>query len=232
LTRSALRTVLDNAGVEGNDALRVAHILLRAELDGVVCSGPRVGKQFTYALLDERVPSAKPLTRDEALFELTRRYFRSHGPATLQDFAWWSGLAAADVKRGVDSLGKDLESASIEGKIYWSARATTRTRATPVTHLLPVFDEYFVAYKDRQVGFDPNDGLTTWDLLGPTILSNGTASGTWKRTDETNSATISLTLWKTLNRDLKQAIGKAVERYAAFLDVPVQSYFGDTSRRR
>lgn len=231
LTRSALRTVLNQAGVDANDSIRVAHILLRAELDGVVCSGPRMGKQFTYAWLEERVPSAKPLTRDEALAELTRRYFRSHGPATLQDFGWWSGLAAADAKRGVESLGKDLESLSIEGKIYWTASAT-KTRATPATHLLPVFDEYFVAYKDRQTCFDPNDGLTTWDLLGPTILINGTASGTWKRIDEKNSATIFLTASKILNRDLKHAIGKAVERYAAFLDIPVQSYFGDISRRK
>ena len=227
LTRSALRTVLNEAGVDANDSIRVAHIFLRAELDGVVCSGPRAGKQFTYALLEERVPSANPLTRDEALAELIRRYFRSHGPATLQDFAWWSGLAAADVKRGVESLGKDLESVSIEGKIYWMSSLTKRTPVSHTIHLLPVFDEYFVAYKDR-----PNDSLSKGDLLGPTILINGSAVGTWKRTDEKNSATISLIPSKTLNRDLKQAIGKAVERYAAFLNIPVQSHFGDISRRR
>jgi hypothetical protein len=227
LTRSALRTVLNQAGVDAHDSLRVAHILLRAELDGVVCSGPRTGKQFTYALLEERVATANPLTRDEGLAELTRRYFQSHGPATLQDFAWWSGLAVTDVKRGVDSLGRDLESASIEGKVYWTSPVAKRTRALYAIHLLPVFDEYFVAYKDR-----PNGDLSKWDLLGPTILINGTAIGTWKRTNEKDSTTVSFHPSKSLNREGKLAIAKAVERYAAFLDVPVQSYFGDMSRRR
>ena len=101
LARAELRTVLDRAGVATGDGIRFQHILIRAELDGVICSGPRQGKQFTYALLEERVPPAKPLTRDEALVELTRRYFTSHGPANLQDFVWWSGLTTADARRGI-----------------------------------------------------------------------------------------------------------------------------------
>src|ERR1044071_7642877 len=102
LTRAELRKKLNDSGVAANDTIRLAHILIRAELDGVVCTRPRIGKEFTYALLDERVAGTKKLDRDEALAKLTRRYFRSHGPATLQDFAWWSGLIAADAQRGVE----------------------------------------------------------------------------------------------------------------------------------
>src|SRR5713226_2242979 len=101
LTRSELASVLQLAGIAADNLLRSTYIIMRAELDGIVCSGARRGKQFTYALLDERVPQTRNLDRDEALAEFARRYFTSHGPATLQDFVWWSGLAAADAKAGL-----------------------------------------------------------------------------------------------------------------------------------
>ena len=197
LTRAVLKEALNKAGVATGDAVRLAHLMLRAELDGVVCSGPRVGKQFTYALLEERVRPAKPLTREEALEKLARRYFTSHGPATLQDFTWWSGLTAADARRGMEMAGK-----------------TTNTQiANPIKnlcHLLPVFDEYFVAYKDRPAG----PGLTNWDLLGPTIIIDGTVVGTWKRVNDT---TITHNLLRPVNKSEQRAIAKATDRYLEFL---------------
>ena len=105
LTRPALKSMQNADGIDVTDSVRLAHILLRAELDGVICSGPRIGKQFTYALLEERAPAARALNRDEALAEITQRYFRSHGPATLQDFVWWSGLTVEDAKRGIAQVG-------------------------------------------------------------------------------------------------------------------------------
>lgn len=95
--------------------------MMRAELDAVICSGPRRGKQFTYALLDERVPAAKALGRDEALAALTRRYFSSHGPALVQGFTWWSGLMVADVKVGIEMAKPRLTHAVLDGKTYWFA---------------------------------------------------------------------------------------------------------------
>nr|MDQ6908888.1 winged helix DNA-binding domain-containing protein [Chloroflexota bacterium] len=102
-TRTELASVLQQAGIATND-LRLGLIMMRAELDGVVCSGARRGKQFTYALLDERAPPAETLARDEALAELTRRYMTSHGPATVQDFVWWSGLTMTDAKAGLEMV--------------------------------------------------------------------------------------------------------------------------------
>jgi hypothetical protein len=189
LTRATLKDAFNKSGVAADNGVRLAHILLRAELDGVVCSGPRIGKQFTYALLEERVPPAKPLSRDEALAKLTRRYFQSHGPATLQDFVWWSGLTVSDARRGIELAGE------------------TETRITPIPnrienpcHLLPAFDEYFVAYKDREGG------------LGPTIIINGRAVGTWKR----DSKTVNLNLLRPVNKSEQRAITKAVERNVEF----------------
>src|SRR6185369_8037408 len=154
LSRSELRQKLNESGVAANDSVRMGHILIRAELDRVVCSGPRIGKQFTYALFDERVPATKAMDRDEALAKLTRLYFRSHGPAMLQDFVWWSGLTTADAKRGLEVGGRSLEKITIGEKVYWSMRSNEALeRSSCLAHLLPVYDEYFVAYKDRESVF-------------------------------------------------------------------------------
>jgi hypothetical protein len=209
LVRSALKKVLNEAGIVAGDTVRMAHILLRAELDGVVCSGPRLGKQFTYALLEERVPATKALSRDEALAKLTRRYFTSHGPATLQDFVWWSGLTAADARHGVELVDRHLR----QELVYLSPRAVKTSKPKHSAHLLPAYDEYTVAYKDRQTIFDGKPSLTTWDLLGPIVIVNGHVVGTWK-----NSPTIALNISRALNESEKLAITNAANRYTAFLD--------------
>jgi hypothetical protein len=219
LQRSELRTVLNESGVEANDGIRLGHILLRAELDGVVCSGTRIDKQCTYALFDERVPPTKTIARDEALAKLTRRYFRSHGPATLQDFVWWSGLNTADARRGIELVERDVEKVIAGEKVHWNLPSIETSRGLLHTaHLLPAFDEYFVAYKDRDSVFDPRDGqpaLTTADLLSPTVIIDGTAVGRWKR-NEKHSAGIELKLTRALKRHERAAIADAATRYAEF----------------
>ncbi len=218
LSRSELRRKLNESGVEANNTVRMGHILIRAELDRVVCSGPRVGKQFTYALFDERVPAMKTMDRNEALAKLTRLYFRSHGPATLQDFVWWSGLSTADAKRGLELTERRLEKMTMGEKVYWSIGSSkSEPRSSYMAHLLPVYDEYFVAYKDRQCVFGSQDGKSTWDSLGPAIVVNGVAAGTWKRTNDKKSIDVKF------SRDLKKieraAIAQAMARHTEFLTV-------------
>lgn len=216
LTRAALKSELNHAGIEANDPVRLAHILLRAELDGVVCSGPRAGKQFTYALLEERVPAAKTLNRDEALAEITRRYFRSHGPATLQDFVWWSGLTVGDARRGIAQVERELEKEEFEERVYWGP-GVTRAKSNYAAHLLPAYDEYFVAYKDREIVVEhkhAKPALSMWDVLGPTLIINGIAVGRWKRTDSGN---IEPDASRALKKSDKLALKQAADRYSAFL---------------
>ncbi|HEX5603197.1 MAG TPA: winged helix DNA-binding domain-containing protein [Pyrinomonadaceae bacterium] len=212
LSRSELRRRLNESGVEANDTVRMGHILIRAELDRVVCSGPRIGRQLTYALFDERVPATKAIDRDEALAKLTRLYFRSHGPATLQDFVWWSGLTTADAKRGLELVR--LEKLTIGEKVYWSIRSNEALGHSPYTaHLLPVFDEYFVAYKDREIVFGSQDGMSTWDTLGPAIVINGVAAGTW------NKKSVEVKFTRALKKTERAAIAQATTRYAEFISV-------------
>ena len=210
-SRLELRQRLNESGVEANDPIRLAHILLRAELEGVIVSGPRIAKQFTYALFDERVSAAEKIDRDEALAKLTRRYLRSHGPATLADFVWWSGLNAADARRGLDVSKRDLEQALVGEKVYWHVRSGETTRpSSPVAHLLPAYDEYFVAYKDRQSVFDVQDGL-----LGPTVIVDGTVAGTWQRTNDKKSVEVKLT--RALKKTERVVVAQAVAQYGEFL---------------
>ncbi|HKS09566.1 MAG TPA: winged helix DNA-binding domain-containing protein [Pyrinomonadaceae bacterium] len=209
LTRAELRAVLNRSGVAADDGIRLGHIMIRAELDGVVCSGPRVGKQFTYALLEERVPATQPITLDEALAKLTTRYFTSHGPATLQDFVWWSGLTVKDAKRGVELIDRHLHSEVLNDKTYFFKHANSSPgSAVYPSHLLPAFDEYNVAYKHREAG------------LGPTVILDGKAVGTWKATTSKQMLTIAVTPSRALKKPETLAITQAANRYAAFLGLP------------
>src|SRR6266571_7526030 len=124
LTRDELASALRQAGIVTQGEQRVTYIVMRAELDGVICSGARRGKQFTYALLAERAPHARMLARDEALAELTMRYFMSHGPAVIQDFVWWSGLTVAEARAGLAMVTSHLLHETINGQTYWFPSST------------------------------------------------------------------------------------------------------------
>jgi DNA glycosylase AlkZ-like len=224
LTRAELGALLRKAGIDAN-GLRLGYIILHAELDGVICSGARRGKQFTYALLDERVPAAKVLARDEALAELTRRYFTSHGPATVEDFMWWSGLTRADVTNGVEMVKHQLAHEAADAKMYWFAR--TRPRAGNKfhsTYFLPNFDEYVVGYTDRSAIFDPSHtnklDARANPLFQHIILINGRVAGTWKRTLGRDQVQIEINPFAPLAREEIGATAAAAEKYANFLRLP------------
>jgi hypothetical protein len=177
-------------------------------------------------LLEEFVPATRTQTREESLAELTRRYFTSHGPATLSDFVWWSGLTTNDARRGVASVERDLDRITINETAYWSAApARVVKRAGHTAHLLPAYDEYNVAYKDRQPVINATSGLTTWDALGPVVLVDGKLIGIWKATPEKRTVAITVNSARTLNKREKVAITEAAERYAAFLDLSLKLSF-------
>ena len=227
LTRAELKLALNRSGVAADDLIRLAHILIRAELDGVVCSGPRIGKQFTYALLEERVPPAKRLSRVEALATLTERYFTSHGPATFQDFVWWSGLTAGDARHGIALVESNLDKDVVNEKVYWSMRRAPLVHGVVTSqrsaHLLPAYDEYNVAYKDRQTVLDLDSGkstMTVWDMLGPSVMIDGRIVGTWKSAINKNSVTLAVNSGRPLKQPEKRAISKAANRYASFVGLP------------
>jgi hypothetical protein len=194
---------------------------MHAELEGVICSGPRRGKQFTYALLDERVPAkSKILERDEALAELATRYFSSHGPATVRDFAWWSGLTVKDAQIAAESA-ETLESTTAGGTVRWSARDSN---ATPFKSagawLLPNYDEYLVAYKDRAPFVDAtraaNVVARSNGAFANHLVIDGCLAGSWSRTLSAHSVLVEVAPYKKLTPAQSRAVANAVESYGEF----------------
>ena len=231
LTRGELRQTLQRAGIP-TDGLRAVLLLMRAELDGLICSGPPAGKASTYALLEERVPRSQVLTRDEALKELARRYFTSRGPATLQDFVWWSGLTTADARRGIEMAGDSLSRHVIDGSVCWLPSSTRAVRRpAEAAHLLPVYDEYLVAYKDRSAVVDPRYSKRGTNLLfGSTIVVNGRVAGTWKSTRNEHETLVTLSAFAPLTGRVRRAVDDAARRYGTFLGQSVR--VATTSRSR
>jgi hypothetical protein len=229
LTRAELLSVLQRAGIATDELQRFTYIMMRAELDGIVCSGARRGKQFTYALLDERAPQARALDREEALAELARRYFTSHGPATLQDFVWWSGLMVADAKAGLGMVTSQLLHEVIDSQTYWRSASTPPANDLSQTvYLLPNFDEYTVGYTDRSAIFDALDVEkfdTRGNVLNPTIVLDGLVVGTWKRTIKKDCVLLTPSLFTTLTKAETHTLVASASRYGAFLDMPVNVTF-------
>jgi hypothetical protein len=215
------------AGVSPQDQ-RLPHLLARAEVDGLIVSGPRRGKQFTYALLKERVPMAPVIDRTEALAELTGRYFRSHGPAQVQDFAWWSGLTLADARTGIALAGRTLERQAIAGKDYWfGAEAGPAYAAAGVAHLLPNYDEYTVAYRDRAAVLRADRPFEPAFFAFGSILTNvvtvgGRVRGAWRRTFARGSARIEIRVLEQLASREATAVAEAGRRMGHFLERPVE----------
>jgi len=225
LTRSELGDALRVGGVIDAPSPLLGHLTGFAELDGVICSGPRRGSQITYALLYERVPFVAAIDRDEALAEITRRYFSSHGPATMRDFAWWSGLTVSDGKRGVALNGASLVSEEVDGHCYWLAASSPHGAPSDATHLLPNFDEYTVAYTHRDLFYDRSCELTSarrGDVpIGNVILIEGRIVGKWKRTTDRDRVRIALTWCRGASESQRASVTSAVERYARFHSVEV-----------
>lgn len=223
LTRLELGEALVRAGISTAPP-RLAHIALYAELEGIICSGPRRGKRSTYALLAERAPRARRLPRDEAIAELARRYFQSHGPATIRDFSWWSGLAASDARRGVEIVR--ARAVTVGARKYWTVGTTRRgTAADPSVHLLPVYDEYLVAYRDRDavphgpsVVGSPSGGYVTFQHA---VIVEGHVAGTWRPVKTSDGVSVDIRPLGRLTRSTRRALADAATRYARFLDVAV-----------
>ncbi|HYO50841.1 MAG TPA: winged helix DNA-binding domain-containing protein [Chloroflexia bacterium] len=225
LTRTELAAALEQGGIATKGPLRFGYIMMRAELDGIVCSGPRRGKQFTYALLDERAPQARSLERDKALATLVGRYFTSHGPATVQDFVWWSGLTAADARAGLAMLASQITHEVVGSKTYWFAPSTPPAKNTsPTVHLLPNYDEYHIGYKDHSPVFDAaNEAKLNArnNVFSHLIAIDGLIIGTWKRTLKKDAVIIERSIFAPLHEAEACAFAVAAERYGRFVGLPV-----------
>ena len=214
-TRAELVDPLRGAGIVA-DGLRLAYILMHAELEEVVCSGPRRGKQQTYASFDKRVPAGPELTREEALAELTLRFFRSRGPATVRDFSSWSGLTVADAKAGLRLTEGQLD-VLVDDDGSWIGPGGHGERA-PGAFLIPMYDEMVSGYKDLRVVLakpPPREGM----LSRPIVIDARTV-GSWKRTVTNRAAIVEATMFIELSAAESSALRAVVERFGRFMQLP------------
>ena len=226
LTRAQLGAALDAGGVPARGQ-RLGHILMHAELDALVCSGPLAGRQHTYGLVDDRAPGARVMPADEALDTLTRRYFATRGPATLRDYMAWASLTAATARRGLAMVASDLEQSVIGGRTYWSALGTPpppRSRR-PTVDLVQCYDEYVMSYTEsRDILLSP--GTTAIappareSIYSHAILLDGHLAGHWRHALEASRVVVDVYLYRALSPTAERALEAAVNAYGRFNGKP------------
>lgn len=230
-TRDELADDFERAGLSIRDRRRLGYLMMAAELDGVVCSGPRRGKRFTYALVDERVPPAPPRDRDESLAVLALRYFSTRGPASLQDFAWWSGLTVADGRRALAEIGPELEPCEHAGRTLWGRAREDVPGARPSAHLLPAFDELFVGLRDRSAHerslLRARRPAPFAALPGAVLLVGGQFVGGWTRTLSARRATVRASPLTPLGAAARARVARACDAYGAFLGLEAEIVWED-----
>jgi hypothetical protein len=221
LTRRELTDVLTRAGIR-TTAWLVGQLLGHAELRAIICSGVPSGTHQTYALVDERAPKTPSMTRDEMLAELTRRYFQSHGPATVKDYQWWSGLRAPDAVRGIDMLGSAVTRVDVGGRSY--VMMTKRPAWRPATgsaHVIQPFDELVVAYSESRDLVDISGAARGSTADGFALLTRGVVYGgqliaRWRTKPARGSRGIAIEPLRRLSSEERASIDAATTRFERF----------------
>jgi hypothetical protein len=226
LARPAMFALLQSHGI-ATTGQRGIHILGHLAQEGLLCLGARAGKQFTFTLLDEWAPYARSLDHDADWAELARRYFTGHGPATVQDFAWWTGQTLGDTRRALAAAAQYLVQEQIDGRTYWMApRSNSDGYPMSAVHLLPGFDEYMLGYKDRSAilaaEHAPKIHPGANGVLNATLVVDGRIQGVWRRTLKKKSVVLTISPFTMLRARQKEAAAVAAERYAGFLGLALE----------
>ncbi|MFN8384655.1 MAG: winged helix DNA-binding domain-containing protein [Anaerolineales bacterium] len=221
-TREELSVALNKAGI-ATDENRASHIFVAAELESLICSGALKGGKQTFSLLNERVPQIRRLGREEALESLAKRYFSSHGPATLDDFSWWSGLSAGEAKRALDMVKSELSSAIVDAKTYWFAEANMKPKES--VFLLPAFDEFIISYRDRSAVITSENhkrAVSSNGIFHPVVVVNGQVVGVWKRAFKKEKVLVELKPFAKLTNASQKLVKSALVQYGGFLGLEAQ----------
>lgn len=223
LTKQEIALELNKAGIP-TDTPRITRFMMRAEAEGIVCSGIDKGNKQTYALLEERVPPAKEIHKEEALARLAIRYFQSHSPASMQDFIWWSGLSVTEARQAVGAIGHELitdKFASHNLLIHKSYNKDIKT--ANILHFLPAYDEYLISYKQRTSVIAPeyhSKAFNTWGIFYPVIMHNGKIIGNWKKSVKKGDLFIETSFFEQPHNINHELIKTAEDRYRAFYTIP------------
>jgi len=215
LTRSALLAAFDAAKLNA-EPHRGYHMLWYLAQTGSICLGPSEGKDQSYVLCDEWIATSRELERDESLGELARRYFLSHGPATLKDLARWAKLTMPDARLGLELAKPAL--AHHDG--YYFDERTVVSETSPVL-ALPAFDELILGYEDRTcslpVEFADRVVPGGNGIFLSTIVANGEVVGTWVRTQKAKEIVVAARPFKKLTAVASKGFERAAAAYGEFV---------------
>ena len=221
LTREELAAAFNRAEII-TDGNRLSHLLVRAELEALICNGPTRNGKHTYSLLRDIVPVKKTLAKDEALAVLANRYFTSHGPATLKDFVWWSGLTVKEASHALHSVKSDLIHETIGSEEFWLKAVPPKIHTDKsFVHILPAYDEYLISYKDRSASVSSSDCRKAFSSNGifyPVIIRNGKVEGLWKRKINKEKVTIDIDLFNTYGKQFILQLEKSISIFGKYLN--------------
>ncbi len=224
LTRETLAGILKKKKITASRE-RLSCIMMYAELERIICSGPRIGKSFTYALMDERAPASSAFDRTAALADFTRRYFRTRGPAQPTDLAYWSGLSLKDVKTGIDHVKEQLHRELIEGKEHFMVDSPMTPQKKKITFLMPDYEEFGMSYKDRSALSLEKKKITRTSSANHWFIIDGKIAGGWTQVQKSKSFQIGLQPFFDMTPAKTKELTAAIKRYAAFFGKSVEITF-------
>lgn len=225
MARRDVFAALEKGGI-GTGGQRGIHILQQLSMECALCYGPHADKQPTFALFDDWIPTSNVLAREDALRTVAERFFKGHGPATVRDFVWWTGLTVADAKLALQLAREALESYDHEGAEHWMARGlVVDDDAPPGAHLLPGFDEYMLGYTNRSAALAPRFAERIVPggngVFYSTLVLDGQVRGTWRRETGAKGVVIEASPFGRFTAAEKHAFAEPAERYAQFIGAPV-----------
>ncbi len=227
LSRPEILAAFEKIGI-ATHSQRGYHLLGYHAQTGLICQGPPVGKQPSFALLESFCPPQTRLTSEAALAEITRLYFSGHGPATVQDLARWTGLSLTQAKQGLSEIKNELSCELWADNTHWffAPSAKMRPVASPQACLLPAFDEYLIGYQDRDSVLDPHFAHRVIPgkngVFHPVFLIDGLVKGVWKRQIKRKNVQIQIFPFERLTESENEALLRAVEDVAAYVNLPYE----------
>lgn len=229
IRRRQLYAVLEENGIS-TKGQRGVHIIRHASLEGLIVQGIMHKNDPVLMSLDS-LAKTKSLSTDESMAELAYRYFSSRGFATLQDFAWWTGLLMADVRAGFEAIRPNLIEEVIDGESYYHTNNITiiSSPESPCVYTLPGFDEYYLGYKDRYAVIEPKHELKVCPgkngVFFPTIVIDGQICGIWKHTFKKHVIEVLATPFTPLTDCEKEAFSTSIQHFGEFLEMPLHVSF-------
>ena len=226
MTRKDIFAALEKSGI-GTGGNRGIHILQQLSMECTLCYGPHAEKQPTFAMFDDWIATSRTLGREEALRTIAFRFFTGHGPATVRDFVWWTGLPVAEAKEALQLARESLESYEHEGAEHWMAKGlTVREDVAPGAHLLPGYDEYLLGYTNRTAALPARHAERVVPggngAFTATLVLDGQVRGTWRRETHAKGLVVEASPFGRLSAAEKSAFDEPLERYAKFVGAPVK----------